>query len=109
LELDGDEYNNDLTELNWETLGRWNAMVLATEGKILHMKFWDGVETVTVITPMPESGMRMVEYAVWYASPVGLFFRAIRPTRVLWFPRALKQRRPPKVRSARGGVSGRMP
>jgi len=68
LELDGDEYNNDLTELNWETLGRWNAMVLATEGKILHMKFWDGVETVTVITPMPESGMRMVEYAVWYAS-----------------------------------------
>jgi len=68
LEVDNDEYWNDLTERNWTTLSRWNAMVLAAEGKILHMKVRDGVETVTVITPMPESGMAIVEYAVWYAN-----------------------------------------
>jgi hypothetical protein len=64
LEVDNDEYWNDLTERNWETLSRWNAMALAAEGKILHMKVRDGVETVTVITPMPEVGMAVVEYAV---------------------------------------------
>jgi hypothetical protein len=68
LEVDNDEYWNDLTERNWTTLSRWIGMVLAAEGKILHMKVRDGVETVTVITPMPESGMSMVEYAVWYAN-----------------------------------------
>lgn len=68
LEVENDEYWKDLTERNWETLSRWNAMVLAAEGKILHMKVRDGVETVTVITPMPESGMPIVEYAVWYAN-----------------------------------------
>jgi hypothetical protein len=68
LEVDNDEYGNDLTERNWTTLSRWIGMVLAAEGKILHMKVRDGVETVTVITPMPEAGMPIVEYAVWYAN-----------------------------------------
>jgi hypothetical protein len=64
LEVDDDDYWNDLVERNWETLSRWNAMALAAEGQILHINIRDGFETVTIITPMPEIGMPVVEHAV---------------------------------------------
>ena len=67
LAVDDDEYYNDLIERNWGALSRWYSIMLAA-GKILHIKVRDGVETVTVITPMPEIGMPIVEYAVWYAN-----------------------------------------
>jgi hypothetical protein len=73
LEVDDEEYWNDLTTANWATLSRWYAMSLAAaeECKILHIKVRDGVETVTIITPsnmaMPETGMPIVEYAIHYA------------------------------------------
>jgi hypothetical protein len=51
LAVDDDDYWNDLTERNWETLSRWYAMALAAsrKGETLHFKVRDGVETVTVI------------------------------------------------------------
>ena len=51
LAVDDDDYWNDLTERNWETLSRWYAMALAAsrKGETLHFKGRDGVETVTVI------------------------------------------------------------
>ena len=68
LEVDDDDYWNDLVDRNWETLSRWNAMALAAEGQILHINIRDGFETVTIITPMPEIGMPVVEHAVYYAN-----------------------------------------
>jgi hypothetical protein len=68
LEVDEDEHRNDLIERNWETLSRWYAMALAAEGQILHIKVRDGFETVTIITPMPEICMPVVEHAVYYAN-----------------------------------------
>jgi Bifunctional DNA primase/polymerase, N-terminal/AAA domain len=69
LEVDNDDYWNDLTEQNWATLSRWYAISLGADrkGQILHIETRNGVETVTVIVPMPQPGMAMVEYALNYA------------------------------------------
>jgi Bifunctional DNA primase/polymerase, N-terminal len=57
LEVDDDDYWNDLVERNWETLSRWNAMSLAAarKGKLLHFKVVAGVETCTAIEMAPAS------------------------------------------------------
>jgi hypothetical protein len=68
LDIDNYDYWNDLTERNWETLSRWHAMSLAADGKILHIHVHGGVETVRIIISMPETGMAIVEYAIYYAS-----------------------------------------
>jgi hypothetical protein len=71
LPVDNDDYWNDLVERNWETLSRWYAMSLAAarNGKILHIKVRDGVETVTEIeTATRGIGMSVLEHAVYYAS-----------------------------------------
>ena len=71
LDVDNEEYWNDLVEQNWKTLSRWYAMSLAAKGKILHIKVHNRVERVTILKSnhmaMPEIGAAIVEYAIYYS------------------------------------------
>jgi hypothetical protein len=63
LEVDNDDYWNDLVERNWEILSRWYSMSVwaAQKGKRLHFKVVDGVETVTAINAvLPNMASEMV-------------------------------------------------
>jgi putative DNA primase/helicase len=57
LEVDDDDYWNDLVERNWETLSRWHSMSrwAGRKGKLLHFKVLAGVETITAIEIAPAS------------------------------------------------------
>ena len=55
LEIDNDEYWNDLVGRNWETLSCWYAMSLRAgrKGKLLHIKVDNGVESSVAIGVAP--------------------------------------------------------
>jgi hypothetical protein len=48
-----DSYWTDLVERNWELLARWHAIALKAEGKVIHLKMQNGVESFTIVDPDP--------------------------------------------------------